>query len=237
MSMSREGMDCAQFQEILPDLDRPGTLESWLREPALAHAESCSDCAQIMTESEALSFSLRTLAVRSEGERVPLRVEAALQQEFRRVSAETARRRWQSRLASLAFAAMVLLAVGLGLRHPFVPLSNIAGGETVVASRGSDAGVATVAANTDNEQVDYLNESQTKGTEYASSYVALPYAADPSTLSGGTIVRVVLSRPALAALGLPVADMGDSDQIPADVVLSEDGAPQAVRLVSQTSVE
>jgi hypothetical protein len=71
----------------------------------------------------------------------------------------------------------------------------------------------------------------------ATGFVSLPYAADPATLEDGAVVRVVLSRSALASLGLPVADVGASEQVPADIVLSEDGAPQAIRLVSQASLE
>jgi len=47
---------------------------------------------------------------------------------------------------------------------------------------------------------------------------------------------VVLSRAALASLGVPVVDVSAGEQIPADIVLSEDGAPQAVRLVSEASL-
>ena len=77
----------------------------------------------------------------------------------------------------------------------------------------------------------------TDDSEYATAFVPLPYADDPTAVDGGTVVRVILSRPALASLGLPVADMGATDQIPADLVLSEDGSPQAIRLVSQSQID
>ena len=35
-------MDCAQFEEIVHDLERPGTEGFVLRDSALAHAESCN---------------------------------------------------------------------------------------------------------------------------------------------------------------------------------------------------
>jgi hypothetical protein len=69
------------------------------------------------------------------------------------------------------------------------------------------------------------------------AFVSLPYAADPATLENGAVVRVVLSRSALASLGLPVADVGVTEQVPADIVLSEDGAPQAIRLVAQADLD
>ena len=41
----------------------------------------------------------------------------------------------------------------------------------------------------------------------------------------------------LFPLGLPVTDVGSMDRIPADIVLSEDGVPQAIRLVSQATID
>ena len=72
-------------------------------------------------------------------------------------------------------------------------------------------------------------------TEYATAYVPLPYSYDPSAMEGGTVVRVVLPRAALVSYGLPIEGMGVSDQVTADMVVSEDGTPQAIRLVTQAN--
>src|ERR1700693_1316068 len=109
-------MDCAQFGELSHDLDRPGTQGMALRESALVHAESCSRCAQLMTQAESLNFSLRSLARREAGAQAPLRVETALLEEFRRAKAGTSRRRTGLWLAALGLASAVLLALGLSLR-------------------------------------------------------------------------------------------------------------------------
>ena len=45
-------MDCAQFEEVIHDLDRPGAQALALREAALNHAEFCGHCARLMTEAE-----------------------------------------------------------------------------------------------------------------------------------------------------------------------------------------
>ena len=65
-------MDCSQFQKIVHDLERPGTEGFALRESALAHAESCSQCAPLMTGAESLDAALRALAA-SNGEHKRLR--------------------------------------------------------------------------------------------------------------------------------------------------------------------
>ena len=75
--------------------------------------------------------------------------------------------------------------------------------------------------------------SDLDATEYATAYVPLPYAYDPAGLEGGAVVRVVLPRAALASYGLPIEGMGVSDQVTADMVVSQDGTPQAIRLVRE----
>jgi len=74
---------------------------------------------------------------------------------------------------------------------------------------------------------------QFAGTQPERAFMALPYADDPDLLEGGAIVRMNLSRAALASFGLPVSELGDAEQIPADVVVNADGTPEAVRLVTQ----
>ena len=50
----------------------------------------------------------------------------------------------------------------------------------------------------------------------AQDFTPLPYADDPSMMEGGAVVRVILSRSALASFGVPIADTENSEQIPAD---------------------
>ncbi|HKV04941.1 MAG TPA: hypothetical protein VJO53_07530 [Candidatus Acidoferrales bacterium] len=63
-------------------------------------------------------------------------------------------------------------------------------------------------------------------------FIRLPYTDDPGALADDAVVRVVLTPAALASLGLPV--IGGEGSVQADLALSEDGTPQAIRLVSQT---
>src|ERR1700684_2429208 len=112
-------MNCNEFEEVLHDLDRPGThgFDLDLREGALLHAEGCSHCAQLMTESESLDFSLHALAVRDDVLLAPAHVEAQLLNQFRqhRSSISSSRPHW--RLAALATAAGVLLAAAVSFHH------------------------------------------------------------------------------------------------------------------------
>ncbi|MGH9700263.1 MAG: hypothetical protein ACRD52_12510, partial [Candidatus Acidiferrales bacterium] len=75
-------MDCEQFDALLLDMDRPGS-SSASRTQALAHAESCSRCAALLCESEALDFALSAVAREDAGIAAPARLEVALVQRFR----------------------------------------------------------------------------------------------------------------------------------------------------------
>jgi len=220
-------MDCAQFEEIVHELDRPGTQGLAVRDAALIHAEACDRCAQLMTEAESLDFSFQLLGTCDIDLEAPPRVEAAVLQAFRRHKIDSSRKSIPWRLAALGAAAAVLLAVGLLLRHDANPIHSAGSPLQTALSQAAFPAAApgSSAAETD--------QNQNEDSEYETAYVSLPGASDPATLEGGAIVRVVLSRSALLSLGLPVTDAGAGDRIPADLVLSEDGAPQAIRLVSQ----
>ena len=234
-------MDCSQFEELFHDLDRPGTDGFAARQSVLEHAESCSQCAQLLTQAESLDLALSALSGRETNERAPARVENLLREEFRKTHAGSARRRVRWQIAALATAAAVLLALGLSLRHY----------ERVTAGSGNDLRDApsltpSISSNTgdvDSSGVDSVAtevataDNQLSDSDSASAFIPLPYADDSMSTDGGAIVRVVLSRPELASLGLPVTDMSDTDRIPADIIVSEDGAPQAIRLVSQSALD
>src|SRR5271155_2110710 len=206
-------MDCAAFEKISQHLYRPEAAEAGLAEAALAHAESCSHCAALLTEVEWLEFSLRDLARHDANRRVSPRVESALLQEFRLQKAAAARRQIRWRLAALGVAAAGFLALGFSLHKygGFLPRSP-----------------ATPAPH----KAAPIDSSD---SEYATAFVELPYADDSAALDGGAIVRVSLSRSALISLGLPVDDFAGTDPVEADLVVGVDGTPEAIRLVSQVN--
>ncbi len=230
-------MDCAQFEEIVHDLERPGTEGFALRDSALEHAESCSNCARLMTDAESLDAALREIARREAGKQASPRVGTVLIEEFRRQRIASSRRRVQRQIAGLGTAAAVLLALGFSLHRRSTASPNVAPVTDVAGKTSSSPVISPVAAPTNSQAQDQASESTADDSEYATAFVPLPYADDPTAVDGGTVVRVILSRPALASLGVPVTDPGATDQIPADLLLSEDGSPQAIRLVSQSQID
>jgi len=222
-------MDCMQFAEIVHDLDREGTEGARLRESALAHAESCARCAQLLTETEALDFALRKFALDGSAQHAVPELETALIHEFRREKVRASKRRVRWQIVALGTAAAVLFAVGLSLSHwRSLGTGNVPGAGTSapapIAQQGSKP---TVATQPSQPQVVILPVG-----DQDEAFVPLPYADDPEGNDGGAVVRVELSREALASLGWPVAEPG-SGPFTADMVVSADGTPQAIRLVSQ----
>ncbi len=238
-------MGCEEFKKILHLMNRPEALESAECERALSHAESCSQCAELLMHVEWLEFSLAKFAEQSAVLQAPSRVEAALQREFRRQKAARARKQIAWRLAALGTAAALFLAIGLSLRHrqirPAAPASNTAPQVAAQAPQippapppaETHAETASVAKRIAHVQRSLAAPTRVVEAEEEASFVRLPYTVDSVTLDGGTIVRVEMPRAALASYGLPVADFGGNDRVPVDLVLSTDGTPEAIRLVSQ----
>lgn len=225
-------INCAQFDEVVHELERAGTPGFDFREDALAHAESCPRCARLLDKVMTLEFALDSLAVQDRSEGASARVEAALLAEFRRQHAEAARPHWNHRFTTaLAMAAALILAIGITVAFWIGHSSKITGSPVAMVA---PANTSPAAVNTGDVAED---SSPSSDSDYATDFVSLPFADDPGRLDGGTVVRVTLSRSALASFGLPVAGMGSSDQIPADIALSEDGVPQAIRLVATADLD
>jgi len=228
-------MNCSLFEELVHDLDRPGTEGFAVREAALAHAETCGKCASLLTQSESLDQALRAISREGASQQAPAKIESLLLEDFRQRNAISARSEmpWR-RVAALATAAALFLALGVSLYRTR--------GQNQSASRTPGSGSVTAqVANEDRSplasaQEDLLAADQALASDEATDFVPLPLADGSAADETGAIVRVTLSRSALASLGLPVTDMGATERIPADIIVSEDGAPQAIRLVSESEL-
>lgn len=67
--------------------------------------------------------------------------------------------------------------------------------------------------------------------EIATQFIALSSAGPMNLLDGGQIVRVELSRLAMASFGLPVNMDRSDERVKADVLLSADGFARAIRFI------
>lgn len=65
----------------------------------------------------------------------------------------------------------------------------------------------------------------------AGEFLPLTYLAKGTAMESGTVVRVELSRSALASLGFAAGGEGSAESVKADVILGDDGVARAIRLV------
>ncbi len=231
-------MNCYTFEQTLHDLDRPGTAGSTLREAALAHAETCSSCALLLIEAEALDFNLHSLALHDANRQAPRRVEAALLREFRNRQSAPRTRAVQWYAGVIGVAAMALLALGLTRFHiKSVPVQPH-GTASVAANRAPSGTLATQPTTNPGAKSASSNQANTvelASAEQGTDFFPLPYADDSASLEGGAVIRVAMPRSTLVSWGLPVSSVAGTDAIPAELVVSADGTPQAIRLLSATN--
>jgi hypothetical protein len=64
-----------------------------------------------------------------------------------------------------------------------------------------------------------------------SEYLPLTYLAKGTAMDSGTVIRVELSRAALASLGFTTGGDGTSESVKAEVILGDDGVARAIRLL------
>jgi hypothetical protein len=222
-------MNCEEFRQLAPAMARDEELDLATMEAALSHADSCELCDALLNECETLTSQLRALAAHYADESAPARVEsrllAAVQQrgepEFR-----TSRSRWPLRRRA---AALIGVAAALVLAFALSGRPKTLWHAAVVAF--APAGQRQSAPGTSLEPALSSPEAISGSEESADSFVPLSGAYDLASLNDDPIVRVVLSDDDLESLGLPVGAGGD-EQVVADLIVANDGTPQAIRVVS-----
>jgi hypothetical protein len=218
-------MNCAEFAAIGLDLDRGGEFARAQQAAAREHSAACPRCAALAESWEAARVELRLLTAATNLAETPPRVEMRLRQEFR-TRHQTLKTRRAAVVASWALAAAVLLAVGISwtrwrAQH-FAPAGNSA---TKSAAQTSNPPVAgeTSAATMASESATLVADNEEDG------FTALPGAISADN-EDASIVRVRMQRSSLGAFGLAVNEERASDWIQVDLLVGDDGLPQAVRI-------
>ena len=220
-------MNCEEFERIAQALARDEGLDAATMEVALGHADSCESCDAVLEEAESLNSDLRALAAHHAAEAAPTRVETALLLAFRQqrepaASVSHLRWRWYAGIAGAAAALVLALTLSGGLKALWHP-----GGVTQSGLLLRESG----ALGSSSVPQPAFQSATAGDQEEADSFVPLSGTFDLASLSEDPIVRVVLSGEDLESLGLPVGDSGD-EQVVADLIITNDGTPQAIRVVS-----
>jgi len=226
-------MTCEEFELAGLDLE---TLREGdpLHIAAWEHLRVCPRCAALHEKWQTLQADLHAVGAETREAEAPARVEMRLRQEYRtRHKTVKARRvvvfaRW-----SLAAAAVIVSAVslvswrkdtdhGTGQQADVRVQRMVPGGTSIQGANvngteaGPELGETLIASN---------------GT---GDFTLLPGSL-PGTLEDATVVRVQMERGALGALGLTVNEERASDLIQVDLLVGDDGQPQALRLAQTTN--
>lgn len=210
-------MKCEEFETIGLDAERDASLSKEERAAIAEHAGACSRCAALQDSWEVARTELRGLAEETILAQAPARVEMRLRQEFRTQHA-TVKLRRTGVIAAWALAAAALLVGAVSLMNWHNPKVWVSPTPSVT-SRNTSAGTAST---TDDGQPD--NEAL-----MADDFTLLPGALATDT-ADASILRVRMQRSDLGALGLPVNEERATEWIQVDLLVGDDGLPQAVRL-------
>jgi len=235
-------MKCEEFEAIGLDAGRDASLTAAQRAASSEHAARCSRCAALRDSWEAARAELSVLAEDTATVEAPARVEMRLRQQFR-TEHRTFNARRTAVIAAWALAAAAVLVGAVtwvkwheghpgatathlpapqsaSISHAIEPDRNTAGSEkpvqnaTVARHRGAARHAGSEALVADNG---------------LSGFTLLP-GVFPADTEYGEILRVRMQRGALESFGLPVNEERAGEWIQVDLLVGDDGLPQAVRL-------
>ncbi|PYT91422.1 MAG: hypothetical protein DMG36_18440 [Acidobacteria bacterium] len=213
-------MTCDEFEALGLDAERDASFADAQRAAAAAHAASCARCAALRDSWEATRMELRSLA-RTTALDTPARVEMRLRQQFRtQYHTPKVRRTAIAAAWALAAAAVLVGAVSWvnwrSSQHRVANniSANSGAGSANQQSPGQNTGIDPQTLVADNELGDFT---------------LLPGVL-PADTDDAAILRVRMQRGALGTLGLPVNEDRAGEWIQVDLLVGNDGLPQAVRL-------
>jgi hypothetical protein len=217
-------MTCDEFQLAALDLDSPGP-KGPLQQAAGEHVRECASCAAFYGNWKELREELATIGAEDLELQTPSRVEMRLRQEFRTQHRTMKTRRSAVITAwALAAAAVVIGVLGwINWKHEKdgsfakqqTPTQQVASSVSARASAvppaGPEVGEVLVASNNSDD------------------FTLLP-GSMPGLSGDATVVHVQMQRSTLGALGFTVNEEHAGDWIQVDLLVGDDGQPQAVRL-------
>jgi hypothetical protein len=217
-------MTCEEFATAGLDLGSAET-NGLLQKAAREHLRECAHCAALQENWLSLREDLRGLGAETATAETPARVEMRLRQEFL-TKHQTVRHRSVMILGwSLAAAATLFFAIAGAnwYRHRGVAVAKTPSNAAMTSNALQSSAAAELAPS------EVLVASNDSG-----DFTLLPDSMPPA-LDDATVVRVQMQRAALGALGLTVNEEHAGDWIQVDLLVGEDGLPQAVRLPQAAS--
>ncbi len=239
-------MNCRDYEALLVESarqspDAKGATEPrWELKAALEHAAQCASCAERLADERVLQTDLRALAgVEARREPSP-GCEATLMAAYRTERGrEVHTRRWIFALSgAMAASFVILLGSALMLssessklvRSMSARFGSLAAHRSATAA-GAGARAGSVASDETAGESDLYADAATGQQEEVTDFMAFYPGADVGSLDSGALVRVRIPSSALGSFGLPVAQGSEEQWVSADLLVGEDGSPQAIRFV------
>jgi len=224
----RMPMTCEEFAMACPEV-RSASDDNTLRQAVLAHARQCPRCAALQSNLQTLQDDLRYLGLETKDADAPPRVQMRVMQEFR-TKHKTMKARRIAWIGSwgLATAALVAAAASwISWRHDHNLIGRPGTGSAEVAQSATNQAPA-------GQSTEGLVLGDTFVASNSSGDFTLLPGSTPSPMEDATVVRVQMQRGALGALGFTVNEEHAADLIQVDLLVGDDGLPQAVRLPEAT---
>jgi hypothetical protein len=223
-SLGKNVMNCEQLEAIVLDLDRDGAADSLERAAAVAHLSHCPRCAALQESWEAAREELRALGEETLEASAPARVDMRLRQEFRTRHRTMVVRRASVLAAWTLAAAAILLAAISSWNWHLARLREASKQKTAEQT-------ALVADNWQSQTSGNFSAGLSSGDD-SGDFTPLPGTTLEDT-EEAAIFHVRMQRGSLGALGLPVNEQRASEWIQVDLLVGNDGLPQAVRLAQE----
>ena len=233
-------MNCEEFEAIGLDAERDASLNEANRAAAREHAAACPHCAALQDSWQGARAHLRAFAEDTIAAQAPPRVEMRLRQEFR-MQHRTLKARRTAVVAAWTLASAAVLVAAISWQSWRSSHRGDSSGRVTAPQRVNPvAGSSSSAGN--NSQVSGpptgVIDPNSGENGNAETLVAQTDAGDFTLLPGvlptdtddAAILRVRMQRGSLGALGLPVNEERASEWIQVDLLVGNDGLPQAVRL-------
>lgn len=232
-------MKCEEFEARGLDAERDASLSEIERVAALEHASTCSRCASLQDSWQSARAELRAFAEATAAAEAPSRVEMRLRQEFR-TQHGTLKTRRVAVITAWALAAAAVLVAGVSWQswrnsRTGNLTGHAAGPQSVNSAAGSNSGAGNNSQASGAQAASEQNSGESGSAETlmaqadAGDFTLLPGAL-PADTEDAAILRVRMQRGSLGALGLPVNEEFASEWIQVDLLVGNDGLPQAVRL-------
>jgi hypothetical protein len=227
------------------------------RGEALAHSDTCKDCATRLRNEEMLTLGLQSLTAEMASLEAPVEVENKLRDAFRarQIVVPISRRQAAARYWWVTVAAMLLIAISVvvfrwNARDVDTPHQAVKQEEPQDKPQVPTQPADRVAIDVRDQVDPVLQRPRPKRIrssglrpsanarvanhvtpEIATDFIPLTYMNAASLQDGGQIVRVQLPRSALVNFGLPVNMDRYNERVKADVLVGVDGLAHAIRFV------